>query len=98
MLDIKKVYTNRYIKELRLMVKRGKDVNKLLKILNTIVENANNGISHNSLLPRQYSLHRLSGKYKDYWECHIEPDWLLIYYLNDEIIRLERTGTHSDIF
>ncbi|CEO17803.1 mRNA interferase YafQ [Rickettsia monacensis] len=32
------------------------------------------------------------------WDCHIEPDWLLLYYLDDEVLRLERTGTHSDLF
>ncbi len=56
------------------------------------------GIEPRLLLPEKYSLHKLSGKYKNYWECHIEPDWLLIFYLDNEVLRLERTGTHSDLF
>ena len=42
--------------------------------------------------------HKLTGNYKDRRECHIEPDWLLIYKLESQIIIFERTGTHSDLF
>jgi mRNA interferase YafQ len=43
--------------------------------------------------------HRLSGEWKGFWECHIEPDWLLIYDLDDpQVVALHRTGTHSDLF
>jgi mRNA interferase YafQ len=41
----------------------------------------------------------LSGEWRGFWECHIEPDWLLIYDLNDPaVLALHRTGTHSDLF
>lgn len=90
--------TNFYKKEFKLMLKRGKSVKKLFEIINLILDSANKGISHYELLPEKYCLHKLSGKYKGYWECHIESDWLLLYYLDDEVLRLERTGTHSDIF
>lgn len=95
---IKTVATNRYEKELKLMIKREKDLNKLDYLLEILEANINKGIEHHLLLPEKYCLHKLIGKYKGYWECHIEPDWLLVYYLDDEVLRLERTGTHNDIF
>ena len=95
---IKTVATNRYEKELKLMIKRVKDLNKLDYLLEILEANINKGIEHHLLLPEKYCLHKLIGKYKGYWECHIEPDWLLVYYLDDEVLRLERTGTHNDIF
>ena len=51
-------------------------------------------------LPRRFKSHTLSGKYKGFWECHIKPDWLLIWRQNDltKVIELTRTGTHSDLF
>ena len=51
-------------------------------------------------LPFKYKSHLLSGNYNGYWECHIKPDWLLIWRQNenDKIIELVRTGTHSDLF
>jgi mRNA interferase YafQ len=94
---IKTVATNRYEKELKLMIKRGKDLNKLDYLLEILEANINKGIEHHLLLTEKYSLHKLIGKYKGYWECHIEPDWLLVYYLDNEVLRLERTGTHNDI-
>ena len=98
MLNIKRVSTNKYEKEFKCMLKRGKDPRKLLEVLNLLTDNANKGLEYHLLLPEKYSLHTLSGKYKNYWECHIEPDWLLIFYLDNEVLRLERTGTHSDLF
>ena len=51
-------------------------------------------------LPTKYHNHLLSGDYKGYWECHINPNWLLLYEKDNEIriISLYRTGTHADIF
>lgn len=51
-----------------------------------------------STLPVKYRAHKLTWEYKWYWECHIEPDWLLIYEILDDEIVLRRTGTHSDLF
>jgi mRNA interferase YafQ len=96
MLELTK--TNLYKKELKLMLKRGRDGQKMFDIITMILDNANQGVEHHLLLPEKYCLHKLIGKYKGYWECHIEPDWLLVYYLDDELLRLERTGTHNDIF
>ena len=96
MLELTK--TNFYKKELKLMLKRGRNGQKMFDIITMILDNANQGMEHHLLLPEKYCLHKLIGKYKGYWECHIEPDWLLVYYLDDELLRLERTGTHNDIF
>lgn len=51
-------------------------------------------------LPPSYRPHKLSGQYQNAWECHIEPDWLLIWEQNDEelILLFVNTGTHSDLF
>ncbi len=51
-------------------------------------------------LPFKYKPHKLSGKYKDFWECHVKPDWIVIWRQNDKtkIIELTRTGSHSDLF
>ena len=43
-------------------------------------------------------MNKLKGSFKDRWECHVEPDWLLVYYKNKNEIIFERTGTHSDLF
>lgn len=96
MLELTK--TNLYKKELKLMLKRGRNGQKMFDIVTMILENANQGMEHHLLLSEKYCLHKLIGKFKGYWECHIEPDWLLVYYLDDEVLRLERTGTHNDIF
>ncbi|MDX8430874.1 MAG: type II toxin-antitoxin system YafQ family toxin [Candidatus Algichlamydia australiensis] len=49
-------------------------------------------------LPEKYRNHKLSGNYQAYFECHIEPDWLLVYKKTSTKIILERSGTHSDLF
>lgn len=91
--------TNLFKKELKAAIKRGKDSTKLSIILDLLISNFNEGKEHYSLLPAQYKLHKLKNqKSNNIWECHIEPDWLLIFYLDNERITLERTGTHSDIF
>ena len=49
-------------------------------------------------LPAKYENHKLSGIYKEYLECHIEPDWLLIYRISDNVVTFISTGSHSDLF
>lgn len=87
---LKIIYKKQFEKELKKQKKRGKDLNKLKQILLLIVNRAD--------IPRKYRNHKLVGNYKDRWECHIEPDWLLIYKLNSKELILERTGSHSDLF
>lgn len=97
-MNINIISTNKFDKEFKLSLRQGKKKENLDKVINLLLDNINKGIEHHLLLPEKYCLHKLIGKYKGYWECHIEPDWLLVYYLDDEVFRLERTGTHNDIF
>ena len=90
--------TNIFDKNLKLMLKRGKDRKKLEQLINLIEEGINKGMVQHLLLPSKYRLHKLSGNYSSLWECHIEPEWLVIFDLNDETLILENTGTHSDLF
>lgn len=85
-------FSGQFKKDLKLMVKRGLDTEKMRIILNYL--------ENEGQVPASYKPHILSGKYKNIWECHIDPDWLLLYDITDSIqlIRLIRTGTHSDLF
>ncbi|MCX4367825.1 MAG: type II toxin-antitoxin system YafQ family toxin [Clostridia bacterium] len=85
-------YTSRFEKDVKQAIKRGKDINKLFDIIEKL--------SRNEPLETRNRVHMLVGEYSGYWECHIEPDWLLIYEKFDEILVLSayRTGTHSDLF
>ncbi len=82
--------TNRFEKDLKCAIKRGKDLDKLWKIVEQLLIN--------KPLEKRHRPHPLSGNYATAWECHIEPDWLLIW--NPEVYQLvlSRTGTHSDLF
>lgn len=86
----KLIATNSFKKDLILSKKRGKNINKLLEVLRYL--------EMNHKLPSKYRNHKLKGDYRDYWECHIEPDWLLIYKYTDEGIELARLGSHSNLF
>jgi mRNA interferase YafQ len=92
------VSTNQFNKDFKLMLKRGKNRNNLDKVINLLLDNLNKDIEPHLLLPAKYKLHKLSGKYVNRWECHIEPDWLLIYKIDNNYIIFERTGSHSDLF
>lgn len=84
--------THKFEKSLKKCIKRGLNVRKL----NTVLEK----LSDTGSLPPEYRPHKLTGKYQGQWECHIQPDWLLVWQQNDEklILLLIDTGTHSDIF
>ncbi len=84
--------TNRFEKDYTKMEKRGKDINKLNAIMQKL-------INEDPLEPKHRD-HALKGNFKDRRECHIEPDWLLIYKTNaqEKMIIFERTGSHADIF
>ncbi|MCG6195532.1 type II toxin-antitoxin system YafQ family toxin [Leptospira sp. FAT2] len=83
-------FTTQFDKDIKLQKKRKKDLGKLKGIMSQLID----GIS----LSSKHKDHKLTGNYKDRRECHIEPDWLLIYKIEGNIIILERTGTHSDLF
>ena len=82
--------TNRFEKDLKRAIKRGKDLDKLWKIVELLLDN--------KPLEKRHRPHPLSGNYATAWECHIEPDWLLIWNQEDDQLVLSRTGTHSDLF
>lgn len=83
-------YTKQFAKDLKKMEKRGKSPEKIKRILKTLV--------NEERLDAKFKDHKLIGNYKGRRECHIEPDWLLIYKVIDSEIIFERTGTHSDLF
>ena len=83
-------YTNQYKKDLKLAKKRRKDTDKLDKIIDTLLNE--NPLEH------KHRDHPLAGVYVGYRECHIEPDWLLIYKKAKGTLFLARTGTHADLF
>ncbi len=84
------VYQNHFKKDLKLAKKRGKDISQLKKIITKIV-------NEEPLLPKNKE-HKLMGKYKWLWECHITPDWLLVYKVTSTEAIFVRTGSHSDLF
>ena len=64
----------------------------------TLLQQVINTLRIPAPLPTKNKDHNLSGNYSGYRECHIEPDWLLIYNQTDTELRLDRTGTHADLF
>ena len=84
------VISTAFHRDVKRMVKRGKNIEKLKYIINLLK-------SQEALHPK-YCDHNLSGKYNGHRKCHVEPNWLLIYRIIDGIIRFERTGSHPDLF
>ena len=84
------IYTTQFKKDFKKIKKRGKEISKLINVIEILLERKN--------LDAKYQDHPLSGKFKDHRECHIEPDWLLIYRRTKDELILERTGSHSDLF
>lgn len=84
--------SSRFKKDLKTIQKRGYDLS-LIKDVITILSSGDN-------LPDKYRDHSLNGEWSDFRECHILPDWLLIYKIDDDVLvlTLTRTGTHSDLF
>ena len=84
--------THQYLKDLKLARKRGLDESKLNKVILKLISGEE--------LPQKNRDHSLTGNYKGFRECHISPDWLLIYSRETtvKIVTLIRTGTHSDLF
>lgn len=84
--------THQYDKDVKLAKKRGLDINKLIDIVCKLASD--------ETLPARNRDHALTGNYEGCRECHISPDWLLIYQKAEEIklLTLIRTGSHSDLF
>ncbi len=77
-------------KDLKRMAKRQKDLIELEPIIEHLTQK--------KPLAKKYKDHALTGEWKGYRECHIQPDWLLIYIIKVNTVYLVRTGTHSDLF
>ena len=85
-------WTNSFKKDYKRALKRHLNIEKLDKVISLL--------SHREELDEKYHDHALAGVFAGLRECHIEPDWLLIYSIENEtlILTLTRTGTHSDLF
>ena len=85
-------FTNQYKKDLKLAKKQGKNLDKMYDV----VEKLANG----EVLAPKYRDHSLTGNLKGLRECHIEPDWLLIYEIIDDVLvlMLNRLGSHTELF
>ena len=86
------ITTHRFEKSVKRCIKRGLPMDKLREVILLLAENG--------ALPATYKPHRLVGDYAGCWECHIQPDWLLVWQQRDEelVLLLIDTGSHSDLF
>lgn len=84
--------TTRFRKDVKLMQKRGFDMQRLTRVVSLLAD----GIP----LPETYRDHALSGNWSGHLACHIQPGWLLVYHIEQEflVLVLTRTGSHSDLF
>ena len=85
-------FTNQFKRDLKLAKKQKRDLDKLFAVVNILADG--------DVLDAKYHDHDLLGNYKGTRECHIEPDWLLVYELRDEVLvlMLYRLGSHADLF
>ena len=85
-------FTNQFKKDVKLAKKQGKDLDKLFDVIGVLASG--------ETLDEKYRDHDLSGGFKGCRDCHIEPDWLLIYEIDDNvlILVLNRVGSHSELF
>ena len=83
-------FTNKFIKDLALMEKRGIDLDKIYEVMDLIIQN--------KPLPSRCRPHKLSGNHEKYTECHALNDVLLLYEIDKEKVTFSRLGTHSDLF
>lgn len=82
--------TRQFKKDLKRIKKRGKELNKLMEVVSAIAKS--------EALEERHRDHALSGNWSGSRDCHIEPDWILIYRVDGEFLFLERNGSHSDLF
>ena len=82
--------TSRFKQDIKTAKKRGYDLSLLTEVIDLLAAGEQ--------LPPKYKDHNLIGNYKGFRECHIQPDWLLIYEISENVLYLARTGTHSDLF
>ncbi|AXI83580.1 type II toxin-antitoxin system mRNA interferase toxin, RelE/StbE family [Xylella taiwanensis] len=83
-------YSSQFKRDVRVSQKRGKDIEKLKILITLLIEG--------SPLPAMYLDHPLKGQWRSFRDAHVEPDWLLIYKVDGDVVRFERTGRHADLF
>ncbi len=82
--------TKQFSRDIKRIRKRGKNLSKLRNVVKLLAAG--------SRLPANLRDHSLAGPWRPARDCHVEPDWILIYTADEKSLRLERTGTHSDLF
>jgi len=82
--------TNQFKRDVKRAQKRGKNIEHLKGVIRNLAQEI--------ALPTEYRNHQLKGTLKDCRECHLEPDWLLVYRIQGNELHLVRTGSHSDLF
>lgn len=86
------LFSNQFKRSYKKCLKRGRDKTLLEEVVTLLAETGS--------LPQHYKAHKLVGRWQGLWECHIQPDWLLIWEQRDTelVLILTDTGTHSDLF
>lgn len=84
------VRTSAFKADVKRQQRRGKDMTKLKTLITLLVNEKE--------IPAEYEDHPLQGNWRGYRDAHLEGDWILIYRVDGEDLRLARTGTHQDIF
>lgn len=82
--------TSAFERDLRRLAKQGKNLDKMEAVVNLL--------QAQQPLPPRCRPHPLRGEWKGHWDCHVEPDWILLYKITNEALILVRTGSHSDLF
>ncbi len=83
-------FTKKFGRDLKRMEKRGEDLEKIAAVIRLICDERP--------LPEKHVDHPLKGEWKGCRDCHIDPDWILIYEPSEGQVLFHRTGTHSDLF
>ena len=91
-MSLKVVWTTKFKRDYKRAMKRGLDMNRLDGVIRTLAAGRELAVVHRD--------HALGGEWRGHRECHVQPDWLLIYYVDGErlVLTLTRTGTHADLF
>jgi len=84
------IYSSQFKKDFKKIQSQGKNISQLKIVIETLLKK--------QLLETKFMDHKLVGKWKNHRDCHIEPDWLLIYRLTEDALYLERTGSHAELF
>lgn len=82
--------SSQFKRDYKRMKRQGADLEKLIVVIRQLADGRQ--------LEERLRDHALHGNWRGYRECHLEPDWLLIYKIEDDVLRLSRTGSHSALF